>query len=163
MSQGAFDLMLIRREPGATRGGAWRHDLAWIEPLVWVGRVGGHVCDNTEPMPLILPSPPSIARQRMLDLVERERPAWRIALAATSLAMRLEAVRRGLGVTIAPRHTLPPDLAVLEDMPEIQIPSLLAMTRTRNALSPEAGRIEELIIALLDRNLMRDRRVNEGR
>jgi DNA-binding transcriptional LysR family regulator len=162
MSQGAFDLMLIRREPGATRGGAWRHDLAWIEPLVWVGRASGQVADPSGPIPLILPSPPSIARQRMLDLVERERPAWRIALSATSLAMRLEAVRRGLGVTIAPRHTLPADLTILDDMPEVQIPSLLAMARTRNALSAEAGRVEELIVAVLDRNLMRDRRVGEG-
>ncbi len=163
MSQGAFDLALIRREPGATRGGAWRHDLAWIEPLVWVGRVGGGlVDDDSGPVPLVLPSPPSIARQRMLDLVERERPAWRIVLSTTGLAMRLEAVRRGLGVTIAPQHTVPADLAVLDDMPEIPIPSLLAMARTRNALSAESRHIEELIVGLLDRSLMRDRRINES-
>jgi DNA-binding transcriptional LysR family regulator len=162
MSQGAFDLALVRREPGATRGGAWRHDLAWLEPLVWVGRADAPSPDDSGPVPLILPSPPSIARQRMLDLVERERPAWRIALSATSLAMRVEAVRRGLGVTIAPRHTLPADLTILNDMPEIQIPSLLALARTRNAMSAEAGRIEELIIGLLDQTLMRDRRVGSS-
>ena len=41
MAQGAFDLALVRREPGATRGGAWRHDLAWIEPL-GLDRPGRH-------------------------------------------------------------------------------------------------------------------------
>ena len=161
MSQGAFDLALVRREPGATRGGAWRHDLAWLEPLVWVGPADGRIDDNDGPVSLILPSPPSIARQRMLDLVERERPAWRIVLSATSLAMRLDAVRRGLGVTIAPRHTMAPDLAVLDGMPDIQIPSLLALARTKSAQNAEATRLEQAIIALLDRTLMRDRRVGE--
>ena len=46
MAQGAFDLVLVRREPGSTRGGAWRHDLAWIEPLVWIGPVGGKFDKN---------------------------------------------------------------------------------------------------------------------
>jgi len=162
ISQGAFDLALVRREPGATRGGAWRHDLAWLEPLVWVGPGEPRLASTDGPVSLVLPSPPSIARQRMLDLVERERPAWRIVLSATSLAMRLDAVRRGLGVTIAPLHTLPPDLTVLKGMPDIQIPSLLALARTRNTQSVEAGRIEHAIVSLLDRTLMRDRRVNQG-
>ncbi|MEM7121733.1 MAG: LysR family transcriptional regulator [Pseudomonadota bacterium] len=162
MAQGAFDLALVRREPGATRGGAWRHDLAWIEPLAWIGPVGTKTEEFSGRVPLILPSPPSIARQRMLDLVERERPAWRIVLSTTSLSMRLEAVRRGLGVSIAPRHTVPADLTVLEDMPPITVPALLAMARSRNSISSEARRIEEMIVALLDQRLMRDRRLKES-
>ena len=162
MAQGAFDLALVRREPGATRGGAWRHDLAWIEPLAWIGPVGTKTEEFSGRVPLILPSPPSIARQRMLDLVERERPAWRIVLSTTSLSMRLEAVRRGLGVSIAPRHTVPADLTVLEDMPPITVPALLAMARSRNSISSEARRIEEMVVSLLDQRLMRDRRLKES-
>lgn len=115
---GRFDLILVKREPGApTLGSGMR---VWREPLVWV-------CGSRElpaegvALPLVVSPDPCVYRKRAVEALERARRPWRIAYTCGSLAGSQAAVRAGLGVTVLPKEMAPAGLRIVDGDP---LPSL---------------------------------------
>lgn len=107
-SEGAFDLVLVKREPTAPLEGT----RVWREPLVWVGRDQRAVRDMST-VPLIVSPEPCVYRKRATDALDAIGRKWRIAYTSTSLAGCQSAVKAGLGITVLPREMVPPFLIPL--------------------------------------------------
>lgn len=106
---GAFDLVLVKREPqAATRGGV----RVWREGLVWVG--GANLPPAGAPLPLAVSPEPCVYRKRAVTALARAGQPWRISYTCAALSGTLAAVRAGLGVTVLPRDMVPADLAVVQ-------------------------------------------------
>lgn len=103
---GAFDIVLVKREPQTRRTGGVR---VWREPLVWAA--GPHAPDVSEPLRLAVSPEPCVYRKRAITALARAGRDWRIAYTCASLAGTLAAVRAGLGITVLPAGMVPPDLA----------------------------------------------------
>lgn len=103
---GAFDLVLVKREPSAPLEGT----RVWREPLVWVARDRQAIRD-LETIPLIVSPEPCVYRKRATDALDAIGRTWRVAYTSTSLAGSLSAVKAGLGITVLPREMVPPFLA----------------------------------------------------
>lgn len=98
--RGAYDVILIKRDPKATPGGT----KVWREPLVWAA------ADRTRvesPLSLVLSPQPCIYRARALAALDKAKKSWRIAYTSPSLAGTLAAVKAGLGLTVLPANMLP--------------------------------------------------------
>ncbi|HEY1941578.1 MAG TPA: LysR substrate-binding domain-containing protein [Roseiarcus sp.] len=104
---GDLDVIFVKRRTGDTRG-----QLAWREPLTWIGRPGIRP-DPQQPLPLVLYPPPSISRVLALDALERAGRSWRVACISGSLSGLCAAARAGLGVAAHSARLLPPGLAAL--------------------------------------------------
>jgi DNA-binding transcriptional LysR family regulator len=100
-------VIFVKRRSGDTRG-----QLAWREPLAWIGRPGIRP-DPQQPLPLVLYPPPSISRVLALDALERAGRSWRVACISGSLSGLCAAARAGLGVAAHSARLLPPGLAAL--------------------------------------------------
>jgi DNA-binding transcriptional LysR family regulator len=112
---GELDLIFVSRK-GDARG-----EVAWREPLVWVGRPGIRP-DPQLPLPLVLFPPPSIGRTMTLDAVEKAGRSWRTACTSGSVSGLCAAVRAGLGVTPYSARLIPPGLVTLpvsRNLPEL--------------------------------------------
>lgn len=119
---GAFDLVLVKREPAAALQGM----RVWREPLVWVARDQG-AADSVDTVPLVVSPAPCVYRKRATDALDAMGRPWRIAYTSTSLAGSQTAVRAGLGITVLPREMVPASLvavtaeAGLPILPETEI------------------------------------------
>ncbi|WP_231733748.1 MULTISPECIES: LysR substrate-binding domain-containing protein [unclassified Sphingomonas] len=107
-SAGAFDLVLLKRDPGVAIDGI----RVWREPLVWVARDAGSIPEDG-PLPLIVSPQPCVYRKRAVTALDRARRAWRCAYTSTSLTGTQAAVRAGLGIAVLPREMCPPTLTPL--------------------------------------------------
>ena len=144
---GAFDLVLVKREPMAPLEGM----RVWREPLVWVARdqlaVSGLAC-----VPLVVSPEPCVYRKRAVDALEATGRAWRIAYTSTSLAGSQSAVNAGLGITVLPREMVPSYLTAITDDPAL--PPLydteIALIEAPG-LSATAHRLAQHIVAALER------------
>jgi DNA-binding transcriptional LysR family regulator len=135
---GAFDLVLIKREPQpADASGV----AVWREPLVWAGIAAGPALARAD-LPLVVAPTPCVYRKRATQALDRAGRAWRIAYTSPSLAGAQAAVRAGLGVTVLPVQMVPGDCAILgpgEGLPpladaEIALMSAPALTRPAGLL-----------------------------
>lgn len=144
---GDFELVLVKREPGAPRRGV----RVWREPLVWVGREGA-MASPDQPVPLVVSPQPCVYRKRAIEALEEAGRRWRIAYTSTSLTGAQAAVRAGLGLTVLPREMVPPSLVSLG-----QDTGLPPLDETEIALiegpevSPTAHLFAEHIIRALER------------
>jgi len=106
--EGAFDLVLVKREPQAKSVGVE----VWREPLVWVG-AQGRDWSREAVLPLVLSPPPDVYRKRALAALDRAKRRWRMVYSSPSLAGIHAAVRAGLGVSVLSKDMVPSDLRVL--------------------------------------------------
>lgn len=144
--QGAFDLVLVKREPERSNRGV----RVWREPLVWVA-AGQLVLPEEGPLPLVVSPPPCVYRKRATDSLSRARRPWRVAYSCASLAGQHAAVKAGLGVTVLPKDMVPPGLTVVErrsmlpDLHDTEIALLAA-----RGLGAPARRLHDHIVRSLE-------------
>jgi DNA-binding transcriptional LysR family regulator len=106
---GGYDLVLVKREPGAPERGV----RVWREPLVWVGRDRLVLASDDAPVPLVVSPQPCVYRKRAIEALEAVGRRWRVTYTSTSLAGAQAAVHAGLGVSVLPREMVPPSLTPL--------------------------------------------------
>lgn len=145
--EGAFDLVLVKREPSAQLEGV----RVWREPLVWVARDQLAVAGQST-VPLVVSPEPCVYRKRAIDALEAVGRKWRVTYTSTSLAGSQSAVNEGLGITVLPREMVPPFLTPIVDDPDL--PPLydteIALIELPG-LSQTAHRLALHIIAALER------------
>ena len=112
--EGAFDLVLVKREPSARLEGV----RVWREPLVWVARDQLAVA-GLETVPLVVSPEPCVYRKRAVDALDAVGRKWRVAYTSTSLAGSQSAVNAGLGITVLPREMVPPYLTPITNDPAL--------------------------------------------
>lgn len=144
---GAFDLVLVKREPT----GALEGVRVWREPLVWVAR-DQMAAAGVECVPLVVSPEPCVYRKRAIDALEAVGRRWRVAYTSTSLAGSQSAVNAGLGITVLPREMVPSYLTTVTDDPEL--PPLydteIALIEAPG-ISDTAHRLAQHIVAALER------------
>lgn len=144
---GAFDLVLVKREPSAPLEGV----RVWREPLVWVARDQLSVA-GLATVPLVVSPEPCVYRKRAIDALEATGRKWRIAYTSTSLAGSQSAVNAGLGITVLPREMVPSYLTPVVDHSDL--PALydteVALIEAAG-LSPTAHRLAQHIVGALER------------
>ena len=126
---GAFDLVLVKREPSAPLEGV----RVWREPLVWVARDQLAVA-GLATIPLVVSPEPCVYRKRATDALDAMGRKWRVAYTSTSLAGSLSVVNAGLGITVLPREMVPSHLTAITDDPDLP-----ALYDTEIALIEAAG------------------------
>jgi DNA-binding transcriptional LysR family regulator len=146
---GDLDVILAKRRAGDRRG-----EVAWREPIVWIGRPGIRP-DPGAPLPLLLFPPPSITRALALEALERAGRSWRVACTSGSLSGLYAAAQAGLGVAPHAARLVPPGLAVLpasRHLPELSEVDFVvigpgrqhgAATALMEALLRHGGRVGE--------------------
>jgi DNA-binding transcriptional LysR family regulator len=114
---GAFDMILIKREPyGAFGDGV----AVWREKLVWAR--GPKPLNNSEALPLVVAPQPCVYRKRATQALDKANINWRIVYTSPSMAGAEAAVRAGLGIIALPELMVPADFIVLGEtdaLPEL--------------------------------------------
>lgn len=144
---GAFDLVLVKREPSAQLEGV----RVWRERLVWVAR-DQLAASGMETVPLVVSPEPCVYRKRAIDALEAVGRKWRIAYTSTSLAGSQSAVNAGLGIAVLPGEMVPPYLTPIIDDPELPVlyETEIALIEAPG-LSQTAHRLAQHIVAALER------------
>ncbi len=114
-NRGEFDIILVKRDPKATRGGT----KVWREPLVWAA--ADH-WQPEKPLSLVLSPQPCIYRARALAALDRAKKPWHISYTSPSLAGTIAAVKAGLGITVLPENMLPTGVHAIRG--ELKLPEL---------------------------------------
>lgn len=146
---GAFDLVLVKREPRmqTTESGV----RVWREPLVWVAR-DRSAADSLETVPLVVSPEPCVYRKRAIEALQEIGRSWRVAYISTSLAGAQSAVKAGLGVSVLPREMVPDNLAQVgadAGLPALEDTEIALLEAP--ALSPTARMLGQHIIEALER------------
>lgn len=143
LENGGLDLVFAKRMPGDGRG-----RLVWREPLVWFAAPGLSV-DPSAPLPLILLPPPSLTRERTLEVLERSGRHWRIVCTSGSQSGVHAAALAGLGIGPHARSLVPRNLAPLP--PAAGLPPLgdidFVVSSGRSADNGPASALAEVILA----------------
>jgi DNA-binding transcriptional LysR family regulator len=128
---GAYDLVVIKQEPGRLYPGA---EPLWRERLVWVGAadtfdgerqfeaIRRSFQQSRQPLPLVLSPAPCVYRRRALEVLDALGVPWKLVYTSPSLAGTTAAVKAGLGITVLPRNMVPDKLTPYE--PEQNWPPL---------------------------------------
>lgn len=144
--RGAFDLVLLKRDPAPTRA----DEIVWHERLVWVEGPTG-MAHLRDPLPLVLSPHPCVYRQRALRVLESIGRRVRLSYVSPSLAGAQAAVRAGLGLTVLPRDMVPAGLTILG--PDSGLPALadteIALLRAPGVNSAPVLRLAEHIVHVL--------------
>ncbi len=121
LHDGAFDLVVLKQEPGRLHPGAIP---LWRERLVWVGAEERPRTpfDGDGGVKLVLSPEPCVYRSRAIGALAAAGRAWSVVYTSPSLAGAAAAVRAGLGVTALPRNMVPPGLAPVD--PGLELPRL---------------------------------------
>ena len=142
--RGEFDIILVKRDPKATRGGT----KVWREPLVWAA--ADH-WQPEKPLSLVLSPQPCIYRARALAALDKAKKPWRISYTSPSLAGTIAAVKAGLGITVLPANMLPVGIHPIRK--EIKLPELadaeIALMK-RDDLSKASEMLVEHIVHSLE-------------
>jgi len=144
--QGAFDIVLVKREPAARMTGV----RVWREPLVWVG-AEGYALPESRTVPLVVSPEPCVYRKRAIGSLRRAKLKWRVAYQCGSLAGNLAAVKAGLGVSVLPKDMVPRDLHIMGTggLPELRDTEIALMASSN--LSRPSQRLKEHIVASLEK------------
>lgn len=112
-NQGDFDLILIKTNQ--INHIAEGVDV-WNEPVDWVGkRELLTQLNKTTPIPLVLSPTPCVYRGNVIDSLEKNHLNWRLVFSSPSYAVKMAAVRAGLGITAIQRSMIPNDLDRLDE------------------------------------------------
>ena len=140
---GAFDLLLVKREPQSRAGGGVR---VWGEDLVWVG--ARPAPDAGSVLALAVSPEPCVYRKRITAALSRAGRAYRIAYSCAALSGTLAAVRAGLGFTALPRGMVPPDLAMSQaGLPRLA-PTEIALISAQPLSTPARLLAQHIVRAL---------------
>jgi DNA-binding transcriptional LysR family regulator len=143
---GAFDMILIKREPyGAFGDGV----AVWRERLVWAR--GPKPLNRVETFPLVVAPQPCVYRKRATQALDKAERSWRIVYTSPSQAGAEAAVRAGLGVIALPEMMVPDDFVVLsykDGLPELAETEIALMAR--EPLSRPAKLLRKHIIHALE-------------
>lgn len=145
---GAFDFVLVKREPTAPLEGV----RVWREPLVWVARDRVAASEMTT-IPLVVSPQPCVYRKRATDALEAVGREWRVSYTSTSLAGSLSAVTEGLGIAVLPREMVTSHLVsiasddVLPPLYDTEIALIEAA-----GLSGTAHRLAQHVVAALEQS-----------
>lgn len=146
---GAFDLVLVKREPRTQNTGDGVR--VWREPLVWVAR-DRSAADTMETVPLIVSPEPCVYRKRAIDALQEAGRLWRIAYTSTSLSGAQSAVKAGLGVSVLPREMVPETLAQVgtdAGLPALEDTEIALLQAP--VVSPTARMLGQHIVEALER------------
>lgn len=144
---GAFDLVLVKREPSAPLEGV----RVWRETLVWVAR-DERAASGLAHVPLVVSPEPCVYRKRAIAALDAAGRGWRVAYTSTSLAGARSAVNAGLGITVLPREMVPDYLVALPvdgDLPMLHDTEIALIEAP--GLSDTAHRLAQHIVAALER------------
>jgi DNA-binding transcriptional LysR family regulator len=141
---GELDLILAKSRPGDEPGRPVRR-----ESLVWAG-IPGHDIDLTGPIPLIMHPEPSITREHVIAVLQRERRSWRIACTSASISGLRAAVLASLGIAVFARSLVPAGLIELDNgLPTLgEVEFVLTARRM-----PTSGPVTALADAILAESL----------
>jgi DNA-binding transcriptional LysR family regulator len=141
---GAFDMILIKREPyGAFGDGV----AVWRERLVWAR--GPKPLKAVETLPLVVAPQPCVYRKRATQALDKAGRNWRIVYTSPSQAGAEAAVRAGLGVIALPEQMVPEDFVVMNDtLPDLAETEIALMAR--EPLSRPATKLRSHIIRALE-------------
>lgn len=145
--RGAFDLVLVKREPAGAESGV----RVWREPLVWAAAPQFELAAEA-PLPLVVSPSPCVYRARAMVALDRSERRWRVSYTCASLAGSQAAVRAGLGVTVLPRDMVPADLALIDDpatLPDLHDTEIALLSAA--GLSVPAERLRDHITRALER------------
>ncbi|MGL4405455.1 MAG: LysR substrate-binding domain-containing protein, partial [Notoacmeibacter sp.] len=141
---GAFDMILIKREPyGAFGDGV----AVWRERLVWAR--GPKVLKSIAALPLVVAPQPCVYRKRATQALDKAKRSWRIVYTSPSQAGAEAAVRAGLGVIALPEQMVPDDFVILtEGMPDLAETEIALLAR--EPLTRPAAKLRTYIIQALE-------------
>lgn len=145
--KGAFDIILVKRDPERVKGGT----KVWREPLIWAA--ADHY-QMKAPVQLILSPQPCIYRARALAALDRARKAWNITYTSPSLAGTIAAVRAGLGITVLPFNMVPEGLSAVRGttkLPNLANSEIALMKKDK--LSKAGKVLVEHITSSLEKNV----------
>lgn len=148
-NSGDFDLVLVKREPGAPTRGV----RVWREPLVWAGRDRAAAPPDDQVVALVASPQPCVYRKRAIEALEAKGRRWRVAYTSTSLTGAQAAVKAGLGLTVLPREMVPSSLSPLgrdSGLPELD-ETEIALIEAPNA-SLTARTFAEHVMHALERD-----------
>lgn len=147
LSSGAYDMVLVKREPQGPGGGV----KVWREPLVWVAS-SAYAQGGDAPVAIVCSPHPCVYRKRAITSLDAARRPWRIIYTSPSLQGTLAAVRAGLGVTILPKEMVPPGYHMLgqnDGFPELD-DTEIALVAAPGSMTPAAQRLAEHVIRSLE-------------
>ncbi|HEY2617276.1 MAG TPA: LysR substrate-binding domain-containing protein [Acetobacteraceae bacterium] len=139
---GDLDLVLCKRRPGDDKG-----RLVWRDRLAWIGTEATRI-EASQPLPLILYTPPSITRTAALETLEKAGRPWRIVCSSGSLSGLRAAALAGLGVTVHARGLMPEglsEMAAVYRLPDLGDVEFVVLGAGRQERGPAA----ELAAAIL--------------
>jgi len=122
-----LDLALVKRSSDGQDA-----RLVFTDTLVWVGS-DDLVLDHNEPVPLIVYPPPSVTRERAVQMLERADRGYRTVCTSGSLSGLRAAALAGLGVMPFSRSLIPAGLIEIEDrgLPRLGSTDFVLITRRR--------------------------------
>ncbi|WP_338831923.1 LysR substrate-binding domain-containing protein [Bradyrhizobium sp. 27S5] len=127
------------------------HQLAEL-PMTWIGPVPKEsVIKTSEPISLVVYSPPCFFRQASIDALDKAGIAWHTSFTSTSLHGLWAAVDAGLGITLRTVVGLPRSLTVLHESSGLPpAPTIrLALHDAGRELSPAAERLKAILVETL--------------
>jgi DNA-binding transcriptional LysR family regulator len=155
---GAFDMILIKREPYGAHGDSYGETIAvWRERLVWASGPAARDAFLSVPkaahilLPLVVAPPPCVYRKRATQALDKAGIGWRAAYISPSLAGAQAAVRAGLGIVALPQQMVPADFVILDDaaLPDLAETEIALMSRA--PLARPAAMLKARIIEALER------------
>lgn len=107
--EGGYDIIVYKQEPAHHLEGAVP---LWEEPLVWVH---GSAYDLNQALQenrirLVVSPEPCVYRTRGIEALDQQGIEWEQVYTSQSVAGTIAAVRGGLGMTVLPVTSVPPDL-----------------------------------------------------
>jgi DNA-binding transcriptional LysR family regulator len=137
-----LDLALAKRSADAEDG-----RLVFTDTLVWVGS-NDLVLDHRQPVPLIVYPPPSVTRDRAVQVLERADRAYRTVCTSGSLSGLRAAALAGLGVMPFSRSLIPAGLVEVHDrgLPRLGSTDFVLITR-RRTVAPATQAVIDAVLA----------------
>ena len=136
VTAGRLDAALAFAMPGTASHGERLASL----PMLWLAGKLTQGVEPTDPLPLVLFNHPCLFRSTGLQILDRKRLKWRLALTTPSLPGIWATIRSTAGITVRTGHRLPAGIRDVSD--EFNLPKLpkieLRLIKA-NQLSPAAA------------------------
>jgi len=140
-----LDLVLVKRSPDSSSDPGDAR-LVFTDSLVWVGS-GDLVLDHREPVPLIVYPPPSVTRDRAVQMLERADRGYRTVCTSGSLSGLRAAALAGLGVMPFSRSLIPAGLVEIDDpaLPRLGATDFVLIARRRTVPAATRALIDAVL------------------
>lgn len=112
LERGEIDLALVEEPVGHTRPGPFKVQCLSIEPLVWVGALGGS-SSKKQPLPVSLVAESCSFRPAIVSALKGQGRAWRTVYESGNIEATRATVKADLAVSAWLAFTVPQDLQIL--------------------------------------------------